>query len=68
MGAARRRQLAGLRKFQPKVSPPPRTPEQLEEENRFYGTIGAAIDFIYVTSEDALRKQAQRVLALQSKP
>jgi hypothetical protein len=70
MGDARRRKLAGGPKFQPKnaprILPETRTPQELEEESRHYHTIGAAIDFIYVTSEDALKQQIRRNLRIHS--
>jgi hypothetical protein len=70
MGAARRRKLAGLPKFQRPKGPPPRSlsrsPQEIERQlasdANFYGRIDAAIDFIHATSEDALRQQTRRNL------
>jgi hypothetical protein len=71
MGEARRRKLAGLPKFQKKFrkpeTPPLRSPVEVEaalrEDASLYGRIGAAIDFIHVASENALRQQTRRTLA-----
>lgn len=78
MGDARRRKLAGgplVRvKTDPQIKPdlPLRSPEEVAAAVRAEGDaqayIAAAIDFLYKTSEDALRQQTRRLLAVKLEP